>query len=80
MLGRVGARAMSDIDVLSFTSLGEKLIGSPALHERRRLGDPAKAVLMAQALESVKAYKSVGEGRVQLTNGSGKAMLTLQKQ
>ena len=54
MLGRVGARAMSDIDVLSFTSLGEKLIGSPALHERRRLGDPAKAVLMAQALESVK--------------------------
>ena len=33
-----------------------------------------------KALESVKAYKSVGEGRVQLTNGSGKAMLTLQKQ
>ena len=33
-----------------------------------------------KALESVKAYKSAGEGRVQLTNGSGKAMLTLQKQ
>lgn len=33
-----------------------------------------------KALESVKAYKSAGEGRVQLTNGSGKAVLTLQKQ
>lgn len=54
MLGRVGAKAMADIDVLSFTSLGEKLVGKPAFHERRRLGDAAKAVLMKSALESVK--------------------------
>ena len=54
MLGRVGAKAMADIDVISFTSLGEKLVGKPALHERRRLDDPSKAVLMSMALESVK--------------------------
>lgn len=54
MLGKVGAKAMADIDVHSFTSLGEKLVGKPAMHERRRLGDSAKAVLMKNALESVK--------------------------
>lgn len=54
MLGRLGAKAMADIDVVSFTSLGEKLVGRPALHERRRLDDSAKAVLMRNALESVK--------------------------
>lgn len=54
MLSRVGAKAMADIDVLSFTSLGEKLVGTPALHERIRLSDSAKAVLMKNALESVK--------------------------
>ncbi len=54
MLGRVGAKAMADIDVLSFTSLAEKLVGKPAFHERMRLGEPAKAVLMKSALEAVK--------------------------
>lgn len=54
MLEKIGARAMADIDVLSFTSLGEMLVGKPALHERRRLDDPAKAVLMSMAIESVK--------------------------
>lgn len=54
MLERVGAKAMADIDVLSFTSLGEKLVGRPAFHERRRLDDSAKAVLMRMALESVR--------------------------
>ncbi len=54
MLEKIGTKAMADIDVLSFTSLGEKLVGRPALHERRRLDDPAKAVLMSMALESVK--------------------------
>ncbi|MBQ2847673.1 MAG: PD-(D/E)XK nuclease family protein [Clostridia bacterium] len=54
MLERVGAKAMADIDVLSFTSLGEKLVGRPAFHERKRLGDSSKAVLMRMALESVK--------------------------
>ena len=54
MLARVGAKAMADIDVLSFTSLAEMLVGKPALHERRRLDDSAKAVLMSMALESVK--------------------------
>ena len=54
MLSRIGAKAMADIDVVSFTSLGEKLVGKPALHERRRLDDPSKAVLMSMALESVK--------------------------
>ncbi len=54
MLSKVGPKAMADIDVHSFTSLGEKLVGKPALHERRRLSDSAKAVLMKNALESVK--------------------------
>ena len=54
MLGRVGAKAMADIDVESFTSLGEKLVGRPAFHQRKRLSDSAKAVLMKTALESVK--------------------------
>ncbi len=54
MLEKIGTRAMANIDVLSFTSLGEKLIGKPALHERRRLDEPSKAVLMSMALESVK--------------------------
>lgn len=54
MLGRVGAKAMSNIDVLSFTSLGEKLVGRPALHERRKLDDASKSVLMRMALEAVK--------------------------
>lgn len=54
MLERVGAKAMADIDVLSFTSLGEKLVGKPAFHERRRLDDSARAVLMRMAMESVK--------------------------
>ena len=53
MLGKIGAAAMADIDVHSFTSLGEKLVGKPALHERRRLDDSSKAALMALALESV---------------------------
>ena len=54
MLEKIGTKAMADIDVLSFTSLGEKLVGRPALHERRRLDEPSKAVLMSMALESVK--------------------------
>lgn len=54
MLTQVGAKAMADIDVLSFTSLAEMLVGKPALHERRRLDDSAKAVLMSIALDSVK--------------------------
>jgi len=54
MLGRVGAKAMADIDVVSFTSLAEKIVGRPAFHERKRLSDSAKAVLMKTALESVK--------------------------
>lgn len=53
-LEKVGARAMSNIDVVSFTSLGEKLVGKPALHQRRRLDDASKAVLMGMALEAVK--------------------------
>ena len=54
MLEKAGAKAMGDIDVLSFTSLGEKLVGRPAFHERRRIDDAAKTVLMSMALESVK--------------------------
>lgn len=33
-----------------------------------------------KALESVKGYKAAGEGCVELTNGSGKAVLQLKKQ
>ncbi len=54
MLEKIGTKAMADVDVLSFTSLGERLVGRPALHERRRLDDPARAVLMSMALESVR--------------------------
>lgn len=54
MLEKFGAKTMADIDVLSFTSLGEKLVGRPALHERRRLDDSARAVLMRMALDAVK--------------------------
>lgn len=54
MLGRLGAKAMADVDVVSFTSIAEEIVGKPALHERRRLDDSAKAVLMSLALESVK--------------------------
>lgn len=54
MLGKVGAKAMSNIDVLSFTSLGEKLVGRPAFHERRKLDDASKSVLMRMALDAVK--------------------------
>ena len=54
MLGRMGAEVMAEIDVMSFTSLGEKLVGKPALHERRRLDDSARAALMSMALNGVK--------------------------
>lgn len=54
MLGRMGAERFAGIDVLSFTSLAEKLVGKPAFHERRRLDEPAKAALMSFALEAVK--------------------------
>ena len=33
-----------------------------------------------KALESVKGYKAAGKGCVELTNGSGKAVLQLKKQ
>lgn len=54
MLGRMGAERFAGIDVLSFTSLAEKLVGKPAFHERRRLDEPAKAALMSFALDAVK--------------------------
>ena len=54
VLEKIGTKAMADIDVFSFTSLGEKLVGKPALHEKRRLDDPSRAVLMSMALESVR--------------------------
>lgn len=54
VLEKIGTKAMAGIDVFSFTSLGEKLVGKPALHEKRRLDDPSRAVLMSMALESVR--------------------------
>ena len=54
MLALVGARDMQKIDVLPFTKLSEKLIGKPALYERRRLSDTSAAVLMSLALRQVK--------------------------
>ncbi len=54
MLQSIGAKAMADVDVVSFTAVAEEIVGKPALHERRRLDDSAKAVLMSLALESVK--------------------------
>ncbi len=64
MLEKVGARAMADIDVLSFTSLGEKLVGKPAFHERKRLDDASKTVLMRMALESVKDKLQLYSGHI----------------
>ncbi len=54
MLALVGARDMQKIDVLPFTKLSEKLIGRPALYERRRLSDTSACVLMSLALKKVK--------------------------
>ncbi len=54
MLALAGARDMQKIDVLPFTKLSEKLIGKPALYERRRLSDTSAAVLMSLALKNVK--------------------------
>lgn len=71
MLEKIGARAMADIDVLSFTSLGEMLVGKPALHERRRLDDPAKAVLMSMAIEAVRDKLTL-YGR----HGAGKSVIS----
>ena len=54
VLEKLGAEKAAGVDVLSFTALGENLLGSPALYERRRLSDPASAVLMSLALKTVK--------------------------
>lgn len=54
MLGKMGAERFAKIDVLSFTSLAEKLVGNPAFRERKRLDESAKAALMSFALESVR--------------------------
>lgn len=54
MLESIGAKAMADVDVVSFTSIAEDIVSKPALHERRRLDDSARAVLMSLALDSVK--------------------------
>ena len=50
----IGAEKMTRVDVDSFTSLGERLIGKPALHERRRLSKSSAAVLMSMTLSELK--------------------------
>ncbi len=54
VLKKIGEKRMQNVDVLSFTELGEKLIGRPAFHERCRLSDSAAAVLMSITLMQVK--------------------------
>lgn len=53
-LALIGPEKMTRLDVLSFTELGEKLIGKPAIHQRRRLTDSAAAILMSMTLSDVK--------------------------
>lgn len=50
----IGEEKMKNVDVLSFTELGEKLIGRPAFHERCRLSDSAAAVMMSMTLNEVR--------------------------
>ncbi len=54
VLKKTGEKKMQNVDVLSFTELGEKLIGRPAFHERCRLSDSAAAVLMSMTLMQIK--------------------------
>lgn len=54
MLKVIGDEQMANVDVLSFTTLAEKLIGRPAYYERCRLSDSAAAVMMSMALNDVK--------------------------
>ena len=54
VLALIGAQNMAKTDVLSFTALGEKLLGKPAFYQRRRLSDTSSTALMAMALSSVK--------------------------
>ncbi len=54
ILACIGPEKKTRVDVDSFTSLGEKLIGKPALHERKRLSKSSAAVLMSMALSELK--------------------------
>lgn len=54
VLSMVGAPAMTDIDVTSFTALSESLLGKPAHYGRRRLSESASTVLMSMAMYEIK--------------------------
>lgn len=54
ILACIGPEKKTRVDVDSFTSLGERLIGKPALHERRRLSKSSAAVLMSMTLSELK--------------------------
>ena len=54
ILTLVGAKKMPFTDVLSFKSLGEKLIGMPSSLGKRRLSDSSACAFMSLALKSVK--------------------------
>lgn len=53
-LAHIGPENMTRVEVLSFTGLGEGLIGKPAYYERSRLSPSSAAVLMNMALHDVK--------------------------
>ncbi len=51
ILNFIGPHRKAGVDIMSFTALGEKLLGKPALHDRKRLSEASAAVLMSMALE-----------------------------
>lgn len=56
---------------ISFSEIGKTLMLCANMEYEEKI---------LKALESVKGYKAAGEGCVELTNGSGKAVLQLKKQ
>ncbi len=54
VLELVGAKGMAQVDVTTFTELGEELITVPAVHAKKRLDDSSASVIMANALEETK--------------------------
>lgn len=56
---------------ISFSEIGKTLMLCAKMEYEEKI---------MKALESVKGYKAAGKGCVELTNGSGKAVLQLKKQ
>lgn len=53
ILCEIGARKAANVDVVSFTSLGEKILENSAPRKKKRLDDSTRAALMSEALDAV---------------------------